>query len=172
MADCSAALDHGDPGVDTVTPQTHERNEMTEVTTILDRVATAAEHRAIAEAVGWHDAFDWATIADSLAGSTFGVVAYAGDEAVGMGRVVGDGVKYFYVQDLAVIPAVQGTGLGARMLDRLAERIAEVAPATAFVGLFSTAEGAGLYASRDFNSGDMTGLFRLIEPASRDANQN
>lgn len=141
---------------------------MAEATTILDRVATAAEHRSIAESVGWHDAFDWATIADSLAGSTFGVVAYVGNEAVGMGRVVGDGVKYFYVQDLAVIPALQGTGLGARMLDRLEERIAMVAPATAFVGLFSTAAGTDLYTSRGFSSGDMTGLFRLIEPAPRD----
>lgn len=145
---------------------------MAEATTILDRVATAAEHRSIAESVGWHDAFDWATIADSLAGSTFGVVAYAGDAAVGMGRVVGDGVKYFYVQDLAVLPAFQGTGLGARMLDRLTERIAMVSPATAFVGLFSTAAGTDLYTSRGFSPNDMTGLFRLIEPAPRDDGQN
>lgn len=165
---------HGDPRYGVVTPWTRERNEMTDAVTIIDRVATAAEHRSIAESVGWHDAFDWATIGDSLAGSTLGVVAYVENEAVGMGRVVGDGVKYFYVQDLAVIPAFQGTGLGARMLDRLAERIATVAPATAFVGLFSTAAGADLYASRGFGfgSGDMTGLFRLIEPTPRDENQN
>ncbi|WP_194762807.1 GNAT family N-acetyltransferase [Microbacterium sp. UFMG61] len=145
---------------------------MTDATTMLDRVATAAEHRSIAESVGWHDAFDWTTIADSLAGSTFGVVAHVGSEAVGMGRVVGDGVKYFYIQDLAVIPAFQGTGLGARLLDRLTDRIAATAPTTAFVGLFSTAAGTDLYASRGFGSGDMTGLFRLIEPAPRDERQN
>ncbi|WP_314425917.1 GNAT family N-acetyltransferase [uncultured Microbacterium sp.] len=141
---------------------------MMDQTTIIDRVATAAEHRSIAESVGWHDAFDWATIADSLAGSTFGVVAQVGSEPVGMGRVVGDGVKYFYVQDLAVIPALQGSGLGARLLDRLVERIAMSAPASAFVGLFSTAAGTELYTSRDFHPGDMTGMYRLVEPVRRD----
>ena len=134
---------------------------------LVDRIPTAAEHRAIAESVGWHHAFDWDTIGASLAGSTLGVVATADGEAVGMGRVVGDGVKYFYVQDLAVVPRLQGTGLGARLLDRLLASIGDQAPSTAFVGLFATAEGSGLYTSRGFTGGDMTGMFRLVDPAVR-----
>ena len=132
-----------------------------------DRVPTPAEHRAIAEAVGWTHAFDWRTVEASLAGSTAGVVASRDGRPIGMGRLVGDGVKYFYVQDLAVVPRLQGTGLGARLLDRLLASIGDQAPSTAFVGLFATAEGSGLYTSRGFTGGDMTGMFRLVDPAVR-----
>ena len=38
----------------------------------------------------------------ALAGSLFGVVALRGPEIVGMGRVVGDGTVFFYLQDIAL----------------------------------------------------------------------
>ncbi|WP_328723338.1 hypothetical protein OHT52_30125 [Streptomyces sp. NBC_00247] len=40
------------------------------------------------------------------------------------------------------------------------------APAPAFVGLFSTGEGAALCTDEGFTPGDMTGMFRLVDPAS------
>ena len=63
------------------------------------------------------------------------------------------------------MPRFQGTGLGARLLDRLLAAIGDRAPSTAFVGLFATTEGSGLYTSRGFSDGDMTGMFRLVDPA-------
>ncbi|MFE6733165.1 GNAT family N-acetyltransferase [Microbacterium sp. NPDC057650] len=131
---------------------------------ILSRIPTAAEHRTIAEQVGWDHAFDWATLGDSLAGSCVGVTALLDGSPVGMGRVVGDGVKYFYVQDLAVVPAQQRTGLGTALLQNLLDQIAAAAPSTAFVGLFATPEGGALYRAHGFSTGDMTGMFRLVEP--------
>ncbi|MGW8482789.1 GNAT family N-acetyltransferase [Microbacterium sp. NPDC055903] len=130
---------------------------------IENRMPTASEHRALAEAVGWHDAFDWTTTADSLAGSTLGIVAVSGTRVIGMARVVGDGVKYFYIQDVAVDPAFQRMGVGAALLDRTLELIAQRAPSPAFVGLFSTEAGAALYEAIGFRRGDMTGLFRIVE---------
>lgn len=131
------------------------------------RVPTPAEHRAIAEAVGWTHAFDWSTVEASLAGSTAGVVALRDGRPIGMGRLVGDGVKYFYVQDLAVVPDAQGEGLGSRLLDRLLDWVADHAPSDAFVGLFATAEGDALYRSRGFDRGDMAGMFRIVAPRER-----
>jgi GNAT superfamily N-acetyltransferase len=58
----------------------------------------------------------------------------AGDRAVGMGRLVGDGVMYFYVQDLAVEPGYQGRGVGQAILDALLGWVRQVAPAPAFIG--------------------------------------
>ncbi|MFE6994346.1 GNAT family N-acetyltransferase [Microbacterium sp. NPDC057659] len=130
---------------------------------IINRVPTAAEHRAIAVQVGWEHAFDWDTLDDSLAGSQLGVTALIDDLPVGMGRVVGDGVKYFYVQDLAVAPGQQRTGLGTVLLQNLLDQIAGMAPSTAFVGLFATPEGDALYRANGFSGGDMTGMFRLVE---------
>jgi GNAT superfamily N-acetyltransferase len=128
------------------------------------RMATPAEHRRLAEAVGWGDAFDWPTLPASLDASLFGVVALTGDDAVGMGRLVGDGVKYFYVQDVAVDPAWQGRGVGQAIVDALLAWIGEVAPSTAFVGLFATEGAMPLYRRNGFGTEGLKGMARLIEP--------
>jgi ribosomal protein S18 acetylase RimI-like enzyme len=51
-------------------------------------------------------------MAASPEGSLAVVVALDGSQVIGMGRLVGDGVTYFYVQELAVLPAYQGRGIG------------------------------------------------------------
>lgn len=137
---------------------------MIDACTFLDRLPTPDEHRRIAEAVGWADAFEWDTVPASLDRSLAGVIALDGDEVVGMGRLVGDGIKYFYVQDLAVLPAYQGAGIGAALLRRLLDDVARTAPATAFVGLFATDGAVSLYLRDGFTAGDMHGMFRLVEP--------
>lgn len=132
---------------------------------IEDRLPTPQEHRRLAEAVGWAHAFDWPSQPASLAGSTLGVVAVDADgETVGMARVVGDGVKYFMVQDVVVLPDRQGRGIGRALLARVLDRIADRAPAPAFVTLFATAEGSALYRGAGFEVGDMTGMVRLVDP--------
>ena len=79
--------------------------------TFADRVPTVDEQRAVATAVGWGEHFDWASIGASLVGSLHGVVALDGDEVVGVGRRVGDGVRYGYVQDVMVRPEASDEGL-------------------------------------------------------------
>ncbi len=54
------------------------------------RFPTPNEHLALAAAVGWSDAFDAETLPQSLAGSTFGVVAVSDDRVIAMGRVAED----------------------------------------------------------------------------------
>ncbi|WP_454048856.1 GNAT family N-acetyltransferase [Cellulomonas sp. Marseille-Q8402] len=137
---------------------------MTGTVALQDRLPTPDEHRRLAEAVGWEHAFDWPSLPASLAGSTLGVVAVRDGAVVGMARVVGDGVKYFAVQDVAVLPSHQGQGVGRALLDRVLDRIAERAPAPAFVSLFATAEGGALYRAAGFATGDMVGMTRLVDP--------
>lgn len=43
------------------------------------------------------------------------------NRVVGMGRIVGDGAVICYIQDLAVIPEVQGKGVGSYIINRLIE---------------------------------------------------
>lgn len=40
---------------------------------------------------------------------------------IGMGRIVGDGAVICYIQDLIVVPEVQGQGVGSVIVDRLTE---------------------------------------------------
>lgn len=49
------------------------------------------------------------------------VVAYLDKEPVGMGRIVGDGAVICYVQDLIVVPSMQGKGIGGILIERLKE---------------------------------------------------
>jgi len=129
------------------------------------RVPTPTEHRAIAASVGWSDHFDDDSIAASLDGSSFGVVALVDGEAVGMGRVVGDGVHYFYLQDVIVHPDHAEEGLGSQIVGLLLDRIATIAPSEAFVGLFSSPEAVDLYREFRFTTTDMTGMHRFVTPA-------
>jgi GNAT superfamily N-acetyltransferase len=94
------------------------------------------------------------------------VVALDSGQVIGMGRLVGDGVKYFYVQDFTVLPAYQGRGIGAALLRRLLEHVACTALATAFFGLFATDDAVSLYQRDGFTPGDMTGMFRLVRPTN------
>ena len=128
------------------------------------RVPTLEEHRSLALAVGWSDAFDWSSMQRSLDRSVAGAVVTDAGETVGMGRLVGDGVKYFYVQDMAVAPSHQQRGVGRMVLDALIEHVARVAPDHAFVGLFATGAGEGLYRAHGFDVPGMTGLARIVSP--------
>jgi GNAT superfamily N-acetyltransferase len=124
------------------------------------RLPSIDEHRRLAASVGWEDHFDGATIGDSIAGSLHGVVVIADGTVVGMGRIVGDGVHYFYLQDVIVDPAHADDGHGSRIVDALLEWIAVTAPSRAFVGLFASPEAEGLYREFGFDTHDMTGMHR------------
>lgn len=53
-------------------------------------------------------------------------VAYDGDKPVGMGRIVGDGAVISYIQDLIVIPRVQGRGIGSGLIKRLIDFVESI----------------------------------------------
>lgn len=65
-----------------------------------------------------------------------------------MGRVVGDGGKFFYVQDLVVVPHRQGEGIGRMVLDRLITQVKNIArsrrPGSAHQGGGGFGEPVGL----------------------------
>lgn len=129
----------------------------------VNAIPTVDQHGALAAAVGWADSFRWEAMPASLAGSVCGVVAFAeSGEAVAMGRVVGDGAFYFYIQDVAVHPDHRRQGLGREVMRRLREQIAERAGGDCFVGLFSTPEAVALYRAEGFGMEAMTGMWQVL----------
>lgn len=62
----------------------------------------------------------------ALEGSLLTITAYEDGQAVGMGRLVGDGAVICYIQDLIVIPSYQGMGVGQRIMERLIEHVKEI----------------------------------------------
>lgn len=127
------------------------------------RVPTPEEHRDLAEAVGWGGAFWWEALPASLAGSVCGAVVHDGAGAlVGMGRVVGDGAFYFYVQDVVVRPGHEGRGIGQAVVEALTEQIRQVAPGHCFVGLFSTPAAEDLYRRLGWDAKEMLGMWLIL----------
>lgn len=85
-----------------------------------------------------------------LPATLYGVRLMRGDEVVGMGRVIGDGGCFFDVVDIAVVPELQGRGLGKRILAALDAWLRVNAPETAHVGLIADGDAKHLYAQYGF----------------------
>jgi GNAT superfamily N-acetyltransferase len=136
---------------------------MNELYTTSLRLPTFDEYKSIFDAVGWSEYMNVKVIEQSLKQSLFGVVVQHGDETVGMGRVVGDGMIYFYIQDIAVKPEHQSQGIGRRIMDAITAYLKEYAPEKAFVGLFAAQGKETFYNRYGLNRHDgMTGMFGVI----------
>ncbi len=139
---------------------------------IVERVPTVDEHRAMFEAVGWHPYAQQAAEV-SLRNSLCGVVVFDGDTLIGTGRVIGDGGKFFYVQDVAVLPDYQKNGVGRLIMDRLLAWISANAPHEPFVGLFSTDVAQNFYGHYGFaeNREVLSGMWNVL-PVDNRAEEN
>ena len=75
--------------------------------------------------------------AKGLPNSLFAVTVLSAGEAVGMGRVIGDGGCFYQVVDIAVVPEHQDRGLGRRIMQRIMGFIESSAPPGAYVSLIA-----------------------------------
>lgn len=133
---------------------------------IIERPPTAAEHKLLWESVGWGDV-DQEMSEQSIANSVYAVVAICEGDVVGMGRIVGDGAMYFYIQDVAVRPEYQSNGLGKLIVERLLAYInrRKHKNGIAFIGLFAASGKEKFYEQFGFkdHSPGMTGMFTVLE---------
>ena len=75
----------------------------------------------------------------------FSVVIEVEGAAVAMGRVVGDGAVYLYLQDVIVIPEHRGSGLGRQVTEALMAFVEVASGEGTFVGLMAARGVAGFY---------------------------
>jgi GNAT superfamily N-acetyltransferase len=142
---------------------------MTGAADFVERTVTVEELRSLAHSVGWDDHYDWTTIGLSLGGSLHGIVASVDGHVAGAGRLVGDGARYFYVQDVIVDPVHSEEGIATEIVERLLEWVRRTAPSAAFVGLFASDEARSVYEALDFSSdGEMLGMRREIRVRRED----
>ncbi len=98
-----------------------------------------------------------------LAKTSYGVSLLRRDEVVGMGRIVGDDGCFYFVVDIAVIPELQGRGLGKRIMDALDAWLRANAAPSAHVSLFADGEAKRLYAKYGFAQSDHSvGMFYRV----------
>lgn len=113
------------------------------------------EYNFLREQVGWKP-YEIAVLERALPNTLFCVCVYAGESIVGMGRVIGDGGLCFYIQDVIVLPAHQGQGLGRRIMAALMEYIDTESHNNSIVGLMSAAGKEPFY--------EKFGFFRRPSP--------
>jgi GNAT superfamily N-acetyltransferase len=75
----------------------------------------------------WKEEYDPKELSRLIVGSFLFVVAadLKTGRAVGMGRVIADGVSDGYIQDLVVLPEYRKTGIGARIVALLVKKCVE-----------------------------------------------
>ena len=80
-----------------------------------------------------------------------------------MGRIVGDGGCFHFVVDIAVLPELQGRGLGKRIMGALDAWLRANAEPTAHVSLFADGQAKHLYAQYGFaESSHSVGMFYRV----------
>jgi hypothetical protein len=129
---------------------------------IVERAPTPDEYRRLRASVGWNE-LSPDGIRAGLSGSLYSVVRERDGDAVGCGRVVGDGGVYFYVQDVIVVPELQGVGWGARIMAAVMHYLeASVRPGS-FIGLMAAKDVEGFYRRYGFDRrpDDRPGMFRI-----------
>lgn len=88
--------------------------------------------------------------ARGLPNTLYGVSLLCEGQVVGMGRIIGDGGCFYSVVDIAVVPELQGRGLGRRILDALDAWLRAHAEPSAFVTLVADGDARHLYAKYGF----------------------
>lgn len=114
--------------------------------------------------VGW-SSLSKPTLTKALSNSIFFASIWHNNKAVAMGRIVGDGHQYFYLQDMIVNPAYQQQGLCQRITEHLTSKVKGIAEPGAFFGLMAAANVADIYKKHGFieRPANMPGMVMPIE---------
>jgi len=131
---------------------------------IENNIPTLEEYKYLCESVGWTNFMNFEVVEISLSNSIYCITVKDNEQIVGMGRIVGDGAIYFYIQDIVVHPDYQKNGIGNEIMNLLVEYLNTNAPDKAFVGLFASQGNESFYEKYDFKdfSPKMTGMFIVI----------
>ena len=113
---------------------------------LLDNKLTAKDFLRLREISGW-SLMPKEQAEAGLKNSLFSVVAMAGGQVIGMGRLVGDGFTMCYIQDIIVLPEYQGKGIGSAIMERLLAYVSDNAMhgTSVLTGLFSAKGKEGFY---------------------------
>jgi len=107
---------------------------------------SASEFSELRGKVGWGDT-SLEMAQSSLDNSLFHVSARIDSKLIGMGRVIGDGIMFFYVQDLVVDPNFQDQGIGNALMQEIEKYLSLTAKKGATIALLS-AQGKESFYSR------------------------
>jgi len=98
----------------------------------------------------WKESYDSSRIGSLIKGSfAFAIVVDSNTgKAIGMGRILSDGVSDAYIQDLIILPEYRDRGVGKRLLNALLENC--LSNNITWIGLISEPNQNGFYSNLGF----------------------
>jgi predicted GNAT family N-acyltransferase len=93
---------------------------------LIEERPTPAEYAELRRLMGWGE-IDDETARASIDAAVFSVCLREGDRLLGLARVVGDGVLYFYISDVILLPELRGSGHGASLMKSVIHYLAKAA---------------------------------------------
>ncbi len=105
---------------------------------------TVTEFCALRKQAGWGETCP-EMARQSLQNSLYSVCIRQSQKLLAMGRVVGDGAMYFYIQDVIVDPVYQGQGLGHEIMLNIEQYLQTAANKGATIGLMAAQGKTGFY---------------------------
>ena len=87
---------------------------------------------------------------DSLSNSLFCACMYHSDTLIGLGRIVGDGVLFFYVSDVLISPKMEGHGIGSLIMKELLAYLEKTSNKLSTIGLLAAPNQEGFYTKFGF----------------------
>ena len=111
-----------------------------------ENTLTAEQFHMLREAVGFSKK-EMLQLEKAIERGLYNIVVKKGKEVIGMGRLVGDGFMYWYVQDMYVKPQYQGLGIGKEIMRYLSEFVARnsLPNTTVTIGLMAAEGNHGFY---------------------------
>lgn len=122
------------------------------------------EYQFLRNSTTW-DSLAHSVVEKALKKDLFSVCILKDNEPIGIGRVVGDGAIYFYVQDVIVLPEYQGQGIGRMIMEYIEQYLTKTAHHNSFIGLMA-AEGTQPFYHRfgyRARSENAPGMFKKIK---------
>lgn len=122
------------------------------------------EYQSLRSSTGWN-AIDDDTVAKALQNDLFSVCITNGQKTIGIGRVIGDGAIYFYIQDIIVLPEYHGQGVGKMIMDNIESYLEKTACHNSFIGLMA-AEGVHAFYNKygyTKRSEGSPGMFKIVK---------
>ncbi len=127
------------------------------------RPIAVLEYQSLRDTTEWHSLKERQVI-EALGHDLFSVVVVWDKQVVAMGRVIGDGAIYFYIQDVIVHPNHQNKGVGKLVMEAIEAYLSKSSNEYAFVGLMASEGAVGFYESFGYKKrkDHSPGMFKIM----------
>lgn len=122
------------------------------------------EYQQLRKTTNWNSVEDKA-VEKALGRDLFSICVFDEDKIIGMGRVIGDGAIYFYIQDIIVLPEYQGKGIGNLIMNNIETFINKNDYNNSFVGLMAAKGTIGFYDNFGYlkRPENKPGMYKIIK---------